>query len=39
MPVEVIFILLEVIAIAADVVTIYMFIETRLAKHNDRREK
>ncbi len=36
---EVIFILLEVIAVAADFVTIYLFIENLLAKRTDKRKK
>ncbi len=32
-------IILEVIAIVADLVTIYMFIESRIEKHTDRNEK
>ncbi len=39
LPLEVIFILLEVIAVAADFVTIYLFIENLLAKRTDKRKK
>ncbi len=36
---EVALIILEVIAIAADIVTIFMFIESRFDMRNDRNEK
>ncbi len=36
---EIALIILDVIAIAADLVTIYLFIESRLEKRSDRNEK
>ncbi len=36
---EITIMILEVIAILADIVTIYMFIESRMEKHNHRNEK
>ncbi len=34
-----IFVILDVIAIAADILTIYMFIESRIAKRSSRKTK
>ncbi len=36
---EIALIILDVIAIAADFITIYLFIESRLEKRSDRNEK
>ncbi len=36
---EIALIIIEVVAIVADFVTIFMFVESRLEKHADRNEK
>ncbi len=36
---EVIFLMLKVIAVVADIVTIFMFIESRIEKHMEAKKK